>query len=73
MALDTAKTTQSVGDKWDHSILPTLQDYIRIPNQSPSFDPTNAHLMEAVNLLFAWVEKQKIPGAFAEVSKTCKK
>eukprot|EP00026_Physarum_polycephalum_P007172 Phypoly_transcript_07229.p1 GENE.Phypoly_transcript_07229~~Phypoly_transcript_07229.p1 ORF type:complete len:472 (+),score=90.32 Phypoly_transcript_07229:14-1429(+) len=68
MALDTAKTNQYVGDKWDNSILPTLQDYIRIPNQSPSFDPTNEHLADAVNLLFDWVEKQKVPGAKAEIS-----
>jgi hypothetical protein len=68
MVVDIAKTKQSVGDKWDHNILPTLQDYIRIPNQSPSFDPTNAHQDEAVNLLFAWVEKQNIPGAKAQVS-----
>ena len=24
---------------WDDSIVPTLEDYIRIPNQSPLFDP----------------------------------
>ena len=66
--VDTAKTKQYAEDKWDHSIIPTLQEYIRIPNQSPSFDPTNAHLDDAVNLLFAWVEKQQVPGAKAQVS-----
>lgn len=68
--VDVAQAKQSVGDKWDQTIIPTLQEYIRIPNQSPSFDPTNAHLTKAVNLLFGWVEDQKIPGAKAQVTTT---
>lgn len=60
--VDVQKTKQSVEDKWDNSIIPTLQEYIRIPNQSPSFDPTNAHLDDAVNLLFNWVQKQNVAG-----------
>lgn len=67
--VDTTKAAQSVGEKWDKSILPALQDYIRIPNQSPSFDATNAHLDDAVNLIFAWIEKQQVAGAKAQISR----
>jgi len=67
--VDAAKAKLFVGEKWDHSILPTLQEYISIPNQSPSYDPSNAHLDEAVQLLFNWVEKQHIAGAKAQISR----
>ena len=28
-----------IGSFWDDQILPSLTEYIRIPNKSPSFDP----------------------------------
>ena len=31
---------EPVDREWDESILPTLHDYIRIPNVSPAFDPS---------------------------------
>src|SRR6202140_4044896 len=55
----------SVGQIWDASIVPTLQRYIRIPNQSPLFDPNwkkNGHMGQAVALARAWVEEQQIEG-----------
>ena len=36
---DAAKLTAFVGRVWDEEIIPTLTDYIRIPNKSPMFDP----------------------------------
>ncbi len=48
---------------WDHDILPVLENYIRIPNQSPYFDPEwQAHgfMQEAMQLLLQWVQKQPI-------------
>jgi len=67
--VDVEKTKQSVAGKWDTSIIPKLQEYISIPNQSPSFDPTNAHLDDAVELLFKWVQAQNIAGLKAQISR----
>ena len=50
---------------WDEAILPTLTEYIRIPNQSPGFDKDwrkNGHMAKAVELVRRWVEAQKVPG-----------
>jgi len=47
-----------------------LVEYVKIPNQSPAYDPaweTNGHLQKVVDLLFAWVKQQNIPGLTAEV------
>ena len=37
--METTRTRGFVDKVWDGSILPTLIDYIRIPNKSPLFDP----------------------------------
>src|SRR3979409_1720336 len=58
--LDPAKLGQFVGQIWGDSIVPTLIDYIRIPNKSPSFDPdwaAHGHMDEAVALLEAWARR----------------
>lgn len=55
---------------WDREVLPTLREYITIPNQSPAFDPdwqAHGHMDRAVNLVAAWVERQEIPGLRLEV------
>jgi len=55
---------------WDTSILPTLQEYIRIPNQSPLFQPdwkAAGHMDRAVSLATSWVEKQNLKGLTLEV------
>ena len=63
--MNSEQIAHSVDQIWDASIVPTLQRYIRIPNQSPLFDPDwkqNGHMNEAVALAKAWVEEQKIEG-----------
>jgi acetylornithine deacetylase/succinyl-diaminopimelate desuccinylase-like protein len=57
---------------WDEDIVPTLSDYILIPNKSPAFDPqweTRGEMAKAVGLYEAWAKKHlaKIPGAKVEV------
>src|SRR5688500_2968001 len=50
---------------WSASIVPALEQYIRIPNQSPLFDPDwkrNGHMTRAVDLAKRWVEAQGIQG-----------
>lgn len=34
--MDKEKTKQFVNSTWDQSIVPALEEYIRIPNQSPA-------------------------------------
>jgi acetylornithine deacetylase/succinyl-diaminopimelate desuccinylase-like protein len=49
---------------WEDDILPTLTDYIRIPNKSPHFDPNweaNGHMDRAVAMFEAWA-KAKLAG-----------
>ena len=35
----TSQLTTHINAFWDREILPALHDYIRIPNESPLFDP----------------------------------
>lgn len=55
---------------WDETIVPTLEQYIRIPNQSPLFDPDwkqNGHMHKAVELAKKWAESQQVRGLTIEV------
>lgn len=61
------KTTESfVNSFWDENIVPTITDYIRIPNKSPAFDPQweeHGHMEAALQLALKWIETHQIPGA----------
>jgi acetylornithine deacetylase/succinyl-diaminopimelate desuccinylase-like protein len=68
--MDAATTKAFVDQTWDASIVPTLCEYIRIPNQSPLFDKewrAHGHMDRAVSLIAGWIEAQKLPGAKLEV------
>src|ERR1700689_4224264 len=57
---------------WDNDIVPTLTDYIRIPNKSPAFDPewvAHGHMDKAVALFEGWAREKikQLPGATLEV------
>jgi len=59
-----------VDESWTSSVVPALEQYIRIPNQSPLFDPEwkkNGHMHRAVALARQWVEQQGIAGLTIEV------
>lgn len=50
--LNIKKNETYISDMWDKSILPCLEEYIRIPNKSPLFDPdwqTHGYMDKAVN------------------------
>ncbi len=69
---DIAKLTAYVADTWDREIIPTLVDYIRMPNKSPAFDPdwvAHGYMDQAVALFETWAraKTQAIPGASVEV------
>ncbi|MEW5848822.1 MAG: M20 family metallopeptidase [Myxococcota bacterium] len=52
------------------TIVPTLQEYITIPNLSPLFDAewkSHGHMHRAVKLLTEWVKAQQVPGLMLEV------
>ncbi len=68
--MDTKEAAALVDRCWDKSIIPTLCDYIRIPNKSPHFDPdweAHGHMDKAVALLEAWCRDQPIEGMQIEV------
>src|SRR5580704_3535411 len=70
--MDKARLTRFIDNLWDEAIVPTLVDYIRIPNKSPGFDPdwvAHGYMREAVALFERWA-REKIavfPGATLEV------
>jgi len=68
--MNADQTRHLVDETWSSSIVPTLEEYIRIPNQSPLFDPDwkrNGHMHKAVALARAWVESQQIKGLTIDV------
>jgi acetylornithine deacetylase/succinyl-diaminopimelate desuccinylase-like protein len=68
--MDTQRLSRFVARVWDDSILPALSAYIRIPNQSPAFDPDwqeNGHMERAAQLLLSWVEALQAPGVEAKL------
>lgn len=60
----------AISSVWDESIVPALIEYIRIPNQSPAFDPewrAHGHMQRAVALIADWCRRQQIQGLQVEV------
>lgn len=54
---------QQIEQQWDNDIIPQLEEYIRIPCQSPMFDKQwkeNGYIDQAMQLLKFWCEKQNI-------------
>ena len=69
-AMNADQTRAFVDETWSSSIVPTLEQYIRIPNQSPLFDPdwkSAGHMHKAVALARAWVESQNVKGLTIDV------
>jgi acetylornithine deacetylase/succinyl-diaminopimelate desuccinylase-like protein len=55
---------------WDERIVPALIEFIRIPNQSPMFDPewaVHGHMDRAVTLVTDWIRAQGLAGAKLQV------
>ena len=70
--MDTNKLKTFCETQWDESVIPSITDYIRIPNKSPAFDPKWAEhgfMERAVTLMENWArEKIKgLKGAMLEV------
>ena len=63
--IDPAATTAFVDAFWDDTIVPTITEYIRIPNKSPSFDAdweANGHMEDALQLALRWLEQHPVHG-----------
>src|SRR5690349_14916429 len=70
--LDIAKTKKFVDQCWSDEIVPSLIEYIKIPNKSPAFDPdwaAHGYMDEAVALFERWARAKlpSLPGATLDV------
>ena len=70
--MDIERTRKFVDQCWADEIVPTLVDYIRIPNKSPFFDPdwaAHGYMDEAVQLFERWARARlaNVTGATLEV------
>lgn len=69
---DHAATEAFIDAFWDAEIVPTIADYIRIPNKSPAFDPdweANGHMEAVLQMALAWSKKHAIEGMSVEVGR----
>lgn len=69
-ALDSAQARTYVEKMWDDEIVPTLEQYIRIPNKSPDFDPNwvqHGYMEQAVQLISGWCQKHALPAMKLEI------
>lgn len=67
--IDKTRAEAFVERAWEQDILPTITEYIRIPNKSPHFDPKwqeNGHMKKAADLIEGWCKKRKLPGLKVE-------
>ena len=68
--MPSESTTAWVNETFTKSIVPTLVDYIKIPNKSPMFEPEwveKGHMAKAVELLASWAKSQLPEGAKLEI------
>ena len=70
--MDTTRSQHFIDTFWDDSILPSITEYIRIPNKSPAFDPKwveHGYMEAAVTLMESWARPQldAFAGATLEV------
>jgi acetylornithine deacetylase/succinyl-diaminopimelate desuccinylase-like protein len=68
--MDKKLTSEFVDKQWDTSIVPTITEYIKIPNKSPMFDPDwqkTGHMDRAVKLIEGWCRSREIEGMKIEV------
>jgi len=68
--MNTQKIKTFVDRLWDDSIVPTLCDYVKIPNKSPLFDPDwekHGYMDQAAKLALDWCKAHPVDGMKAEV------
>ena len=68
--MDRQRIQGFVEGVWDETIVPSLTEYIRIPNKSPLFDASwqsAGHMDKAVQLIETWCKAQEVEGVSIEV------
>jgi acetylornithine deacetylase/succinyl-diaminopimelate desuccinylase-like protein len=63
--LDLDALNTFVETQWNDNIIPSLCDFIRIPNQSPAYDKDwaiNGHMDAVIKLWLDWAQAQNIEG-----------
>jgi len=68
--MDITATKRFIEETWRTSILPALEAYIRIPNQSQAFDAdwrAHGYMEQAVELIASWIRAQNVEGLVLEV------
>lgn len=68
--LDQQRLFEFIKGRWQKNILPSLFDYIKIPNKSPHFDPdwqAHGHMEEAVEHVASWCLANAPAGMSLEV------
>jgi acetylornithine deacetylase/succinyl-diaminopimelate desuccinylase-like protein len=70
--IDVDKARKHIDQCWGDEIVPTLAEYIKIPNKSPAFDPdwaAHGYMEEAVSMFERWARAKlpSLPGASLEV------
>lgn len=68
--LNTKQAEAQSSRIWEDEILPTLSDYIRIPNVSQGFDPRwreHGHMDRAAALIETWCKRQPVKGLGVEI------
>ena len=71
--MNSVKLKKHIHDFWDDKIVPTLIEYIKIPNKSPSFDPDwekHGHMDRVLDLAVKWTEKNKPEGSMVTIKKS---
>ena len=69
---DFEKTKQFVDTFWEDEIVPTITEYISIPNVSPMFDrdwQAHGHMDRALELAKSWVEAHQPEGSTLHVGR----
>jgi acetylornithine deacetylase/succinyl-diaminopimelate desuccinylase-like protein len=69
--IDITRAAREIDQIWGDEIVPTLVEYIKIPNKSPAFDPdwaAHGYMDEAVTLFERWARDKiaALPGATLE-------
>ena len=68
--MNKRRATRFINATWNNGIVPALQDYVRIPNESAAFDPDwerHGHMQRAAELLLDWAQRFDVQGAEAWV------
>lgn len=61
-----------IRETWRTSVVPALQEYVAIPNESPAFDARwreHGHMDRAVELFTRWAKAQDVPGLEVEAQR----